>query len=76
MLPAMCTCTLPILRKHGARAENITDQVALCMRLESIITRFEGKLILYVQKGGSDHMIVSALSKFSSAHERLPHRQL
>ena len=41
------------------------------MRLESIIMEFENKPILYVQEDGSDHMIGSALSKFSSVHEKV-----
>ena len=32
---------------------------------------FENKPILYVQEDGSDHMIGSALSKFSSVHEKV-----
>jgi len=41
------------------------------MRLESIIMEFENKPILYVQEDGSDHMIGSAVSKFSSVHEKV-----
>ena len=32
---------------------------------------FENKPILYVQEDGSDHMIGSTLSKFSSVHEKV-----